>query len=104
MYGARRWLGAAGARQEHTDDATPSLASAGTQQIFGCFAVDPWKQEPFYYGSGEMFLFRLWPDWKLYTWSNKNSFFQLGQHNCLAVGGGYGRHPAPGGESRCRRR
>lgn len=56
-------------------------------QIFGCFATHPWRQEPFYYGAGEMFLFRLHPTWKVYHWSGKNSYFQLGHHNCLAVGG-----------------
>ena len=67
----------------------PGRLGRRRRQIFGCFATHPWRQEPFYYGAGEMFLFRLHPTWKVYHWSGKNSYFQLGHHNCLAVGGRY---------------
>ena len=63
--------------------------AAGGWQIFGCFATQPWHQDPFYYGSGEMFMFQLHPVRKLYHWTGQNHFFQLGHHNCLAVGGRY---------------
>jgi len=57
-------------------------------QLFGAFCGEPWHIDTAYYGTGENFLFKLTPEYKQFKWSTKNSYFQLGQPDYLALGGG----------------
>lgn len=52
---------------------------------FGAFTNEAWKVGPKYRGTGECFVFRLAPEFRLYRWSKLNSFFMLGARRALAV-------------------
>lgn len=58
-------------------------------QVFGGYASEPWeKGRDGYYGDGETFLFTLLPVPNKFPWTEKNSYFQYSNHECLAFGGG----------------
>eukprot|EP01080_Neovahlkampfia_damariscottae_P009673 gene9673-1879_t len=57
-------------------------------EVFGGFAPETWKLQQKYYGDGQCFLFELKPEFKKYSWSKKNTFFQFSKNECLAFGGG----------------
>ena len=75
--------------------------------VFGAFVCEPWRVATRYYGTGESFVFTCVPaagaqpataasgdqaepapGVRIFKWSGRNAYFQLGQANALAVGGG----------------
>jgi len=60
------------------------------KNVFGCFASEAWRLSNQYYGSGESFLFtfRSTRSLEVFRWSHRNSFFQMGKADSLAMGGG----------------
>jgi hypothetical protein len=64
--------------------------------VFGAFMCEPWRVAPRYYGTGESFVFTCVPSGgacppsgvRIYKWSGRNAYFQLGTPDALAVGGG----------------
>lgn len=72
--------------------------------VCGAFVCEPWKVAPRYYGTGESFVFTSSPLVtggeivtepasapglvRIYKWSGRNAYFQLGHADALAVGGG----------------
>eukprot|EP01102_Stenamoeba_stenopodia_P001838 TRINITY_DN11664_c0_g1_i1.p1 TRINITY_DN11664_c0_g1~~TRINITY_DN11664_c0_g1_i1.p1 ORF type:complete len:818 (+),score=160.29 TRINITY_DN11664_c0_g1_i1:215-2668(+) len=64
-----------------------------THCIFGAYITDPWpaRSTESFFGSGESFLFTLYPRERKYGWRLGNkSFFLLRQEHALVVGGGGG--------------
>lgn len=55
---------------------------------FGCYASLPWKPSLHYYGTGECFVFSLFPEYHVYRWSSENHSFQLSSMDFIAIGGG----------------
>jgi len=55
---------------------------------FGCYASQAWKPNLHYYGTGECFVFTLFPEYHVYGWSLENHSFQLSTMEFLAIGGG----------------
>lgn len=69
----------------------PSICVIKTSrgEVFGGYASEPWeKGRDGYYGDGETFLFTLLPVPNKFPWTEKNSYFQYSNHECLAFGGG----------------
>lgn len=57
--------------------------------IFGAFSCGVWKTGESYVGSGESFLFQLYPETQLYPWfPNSNSCFMLGKEDHIEMGAG----------------
>ena len=76
--------------------------------VFGAFVCEPWRVGTRYYGTGESFVFTCVPaagaqpvavagsvdpaepltGVRIFKWSGRNAYFQLGQADALAVGGG----------------
>ena len=76
--------------------------------VFGAFVCEPWRVATRYYGTGESFVFTCVPaagaqpalatvtgdqaepapGVRIFKWSGRNAYFQLGQADALAVGGG----------------
>ncbi|CAN8075464.1 unnamed protein product [Agarophyton chilense] len=64
------------------------LIRDGGGSVFGAYTSVPWKSSKHYYGTGEAFVFTISPNLAVYKWSRKNSFFQLGSNESIALGGG----------------
>eukprot|EP00898_Chlorokybus_atmophyticus_P004128 jgi/Chlat1/4716/Chrsp30S00368 len=58
------------------------------EHVFGCYATDPWRVYPRYFGTGECFVFRLRPFPEAFPWSRDNGLFQFSTADALAMGGG----------------
>jgi len=59
--------------------------------VFGAYVTDAWQQvnkNKSHYGSGETFLFKVRPDFKVYKWAKTNDYFMLSGPDFIAVGGG----------------
>ena len=56
--------------------------------VFGGHIAHSMSYRPAYYGNGECFVFSLVPTMKIHSWTGKNDFFVLSNHNMLAMGGG----------------
>jgi len=56
--------------------------------LFGAFISESVRQSQYYFGTGESFLFRLHPNFTVYKWSRKNSYFMLANEKSVAFGGG----------------
>jgi hypothetical protein len=57
----------------HCGKISPSLLIievAGTNELIGAFCTDPWHLSTTVYGSGECFLFKLFPDKSVYKWKH----------------------------------
>ena len=59
--------------------------------VFGGYASDTWEIQDSYYGSGESFLFRLFPILDLYPWvgASSNNYFMLSKKDHFEMGGGF---------------
>ena len=58
--------------------------------VFGGFACGAWEVGTKYVGSGESFLFQLYPETQIYPWAPRsNSCFMLGKSNHIEMGAGY---------------
>ncbi|XP_043938115.1 nuclear receptor coactivator 7 isoform X2 [Protopterus annectens] len=57
-------------------------------QVFGALASHPFRISDHYYGTGETFLFTFNPDFKIFRWSEENSYFIKGDVDFLELGGG----------------
>lgn len=64
------------------------LVRDGRGHTFGCFTSHPWKVSTRYEGTGESFVFKLYPELHIFKWSRRNSYFQLASPSSLAFGGG----------------
>jgi len=69
---------------------TVLLIKSDSGKIFGAFVSTTWERGIQYRGTGEMFLFNLFPSMKKYPWTTMNRFFILIKDNTLMVGGGTG--------------
>jgi len=58
------------------------------KHVFGCFATEPWRVEPHFYGDGECFLFTLSPQTKAYHWKGHKRYFMCSRRDFVAMGGG----------------
>ena len=59
--------------------------------VFGGFAVEPWRIQSSYFGAGETFLFTFKDGpGKFFRWTGRNDFFMLANRDSLALGGGGG--------------
>lgn len=45
--------------------------------VFGGFASESWKKGPNYFGTGESFVMRIYPEFDIYTWTSENSQFMI---------------------------
>ncbi|XP_056618856.1 nuclear receptor coactivator 7 [Triplophysa dalaica] len=59
-------------------------------QVFGAFSSDPFKVSTCCYGTGETFLYSFSPDFQVFRWSGKNSYFIRGFFDSLQMGAGGG--------------
>ncbi|XP_060604259.1 GTPase-activating protein skywalker-like isoform X2 [Ruditapes philippinarum] len=91
---------------QRVENYQPTIIVIKTTQdeVFGAFCSACWRdrrqksQLLSYFGTGETFLFTLWPEKKKYEWvglkeeniSNTASMFQAGDRKILTVGGGHG--------------
>jgi hypothetical protein len=81
----------------------------GRGAVFGAYCAEPWRVAPRYFGTGESFVFTTLPApaqpddaadalsdgeappapcVRAFRWSGRNAYFQLGQWEAVAVGGG----------------
>lgn len=74
-------------RMEDVDRPVVVLVRDKKGGCFGCYG-DPWRIEKAYYGNGEAFVFTIRPRLQVWRWAKKNSYFQLGTHDSIAMGGG----------------
>lgn len=58
---------------------------------FGAFISQSWEIQKGYYGTGECFLFTIYPTFNVYPWSGLNEFFIYSREDTIAVGGGSGK-------------
>ena len=58
---------------------------------FGAFISDSWEPQRSYYGTGECFLFTLYPSFNVYPWSQLNEYFVYSKEDTIALGGGSGK-------------
>lgn len=58
---------------------------------FGAFISDSWEPQRSYYGTGECFLFTLYPSFNIYPWSQLNEYFIYSKEDTIALGGGSGK-------------
>jgi len=57
--------------------------------VFGAFFSEAWTtSKRFHYGSGETFLFKIRPEFKVFRWTKLNDYFMLSARDFIAVGGG----------------
>ncbi|XP_053404919.1 GTPase-activating protein skywalker-like [Mercenaria mercenaria] len=91
---------------QRVENHQPTIIVIKTTQdeVFGAFCSTCWRdrrqksQLLSYFGTGETFLFTLWPEKKKYEWvgltqeniPNTASMFQAGDRTILTVGGGHG--------------
>jgi len=68
--------------------------------IFGYYSNDMWAQKASYYGTGEGFLFSLYPKFHVYLWTKKNEYFQYTTHQIIGIGSGTSQQEIALGESR----
>ncbi|CAI2163752.1 17307_t:CDS:2 [Funneliformis geosporum] len=70
------------------------------EQVFGAFVSESLKPRPSYYGTGECFLWKhirpkekdtFLPKINSYSWTGRNEYMILSEHDYLAIGGGDGR-------------
>jgi hypothetical protein len=57
--------------------------------VFGGFASSAWETAESYFGTGESFLFSLYPELRVYPWSGKNEYYMLAKGDHIEMGGGY---------------
>ena len=74
-------------RMEDIERPVVMLVRDAEGACFGCYG-EPWRIEKSYYGNGENFVFTIRPKQKVWRWTGKNNYFQLGQHDSISVGGG----------------
>lgn len=58
---------------------------------FGAYLSDSWEPQKSYYGTGECFLFTLYPSFNVYPWSQLNEYFIYSREDTIALGGGSGK-------------
>jgi hypothetical protein len=58
---------------------------------FGAFISTSWEPQRSYYGTGECFLFTLYPSFNIYPWSQLNEYFIYSKEDTIALGGGSGK-------------
>jgi hypothetical protein len=58
---------------------------------FGAYISDSWEPQRSYYGTGECFLFTLYPSFNVYPWSQLNEYFIYSKEDTIALGGGSGK-------------
>lgn len=62
--------------------------------VFGAFCTESWRISPRYQGTGECFVFQLWPHMVKYSWQRptpsqaRNDFFMLLAQDSIGIGGG----------------
>ena len=58
--------------------------------VFGGYASSTWAPHESYFGTGESFLFKLYPTPDVYLWNfSSNSHFMLAKNNHIEMGSGY---------------
>ena len=71
---------------------TLRVVQSAEGRVGGAFSCEPWRVAPRYYGTGESFVFSLLPgeggQIRAFKWSGRNAYFQMGQQEAVAVGGG----------------
>lgn len=58
---------------------------------FGAYISDSWEPQRSYYGTGECFLFTIYPSFNVYPWSQLNEYFIYSKEDTIALGGGSGK-------------
>ncbi|CAH1774593.1 unnamed protein product [Owenia fusiformis] len=58
--------------------------------IFGAMTSCPLKVSEHFYGTGESFLYTFTPEFKVYTWTGDNTYFNKGNLQSLVIGAGDG--------------
>lgn len=57
--------------------------------IFGGFATEKWKKNASQsYGTGESFLFSIYPHFNVYKWSYRNDYFMMSKNKSISMGSG----------------
>jgi len=65
------------------------LVEDDKKYVFGGYVADNWQMnKKGHYGSGESFLFKVRPEFKIFKWANKNNYFMLNDKDFIALGGG----------------
>lgn len=58
--------------------------------IFGSYNSDRWRISEKFFGTGESFLFRLEPAFKVFPWTGNNQYVQMAKAEAIMLGGGEG--------------
>jgi hypothetical protein len=59
--------------------------------VFGAYISDCWRLQEGWWGTGESFVFKLYPEFKTYKWRpDFTSLFVLSRPASLSIGGGNG--------------
>lgn len=69
---------------------TVMIVEDSMHHIFGAFCSESWQVSDKYYGTGNSFLYMLYPKKAFYLWTGANNFVQLSGEDFLSVGGGSG--------------
>lgn len=75
---------------KHLDSKSPTILVIKDTDghIFGGFASQPWHVSKTFFGTGESFLFSVFPNFAVYTWTGADDFYCIGKRDFLAMGGG----------------
>jgi len=76
---------------EYTNGPSIMVIRTTNGEIFGGFASEPWKKRlphEGFYGTGECFLFSLYPRAEVHQWTGANVFCMYSTGDEIAMGGG----------------
>ncbi|SAM02527.1 hypothetical protein [Absidia glauca] len=79
--------------QHQAPGASLVVIRTAEEEVIGAYLSESLKSEPYYYGSGECFLYKSnhKNQLQVYPWTSANDFMIFSNHDFIAIGGGNGQ-------------